>query len=132
MTKGRIALAKRKKRKQQKRRYHYDDYTPAVSLFTIAVRSMVLNWIENEVKPLLEDRSSTESADKIYRFDFRKGTTRMFKMSLARFLNSIGRSEGTKYGLMMIFRYFCDPKHSSISCKEDGLRTSINREFMRY
>jgi len=132
MAKGRISLEKRKVRKREKRRYRYDDYTPAVALFTKAVRNEALIWIENEVKPLLEDRTSTESADKIYRFDFKDGTIRKFKRSLARFLRRIGRSKGTKYGEMMIFRYFCDTNHSSISCKEDGLRASINREFMRY
>ena len=132
MTKGRISLEKRKVRKREKRRYRYDDYTPAVALFTKAIRNEALIWIENEVIPLLEDHSSKETADKIYRFDFKDGTSRKFKRSLARFLMSIGRSKGTKYGEMMIFRYFCDTKHSSITCKEDGLRTSINREFVRF
>ncbi len=132
MAKGRISLEKRKVRKREKRRYRYDDYTPAVALFTKAVRNEALIWIENEVIPLLEDHSSKETADKIYMFNFKDGTIRKFKRSLARFLMSIGRSKGTKYGEMMIFRYFCDPKHSSISCKEDGLRTSINREFVRF
>ena len=132
MVKGRISLEKRKVRKREKRRYHYDDYTPAVALFTKAVRNMALIWIENEVMPLLEDRSSNVSADKIYQFNFKDGSIRIFKRSLAMFLKSIGRSKGTKYGEMMIFRYFCDPKHSSISCEEDGLRTSINRELMRF
>ena len=103
-----------------------------MALFTKAVRNEALIWIENEVIPLLEDHSSKETADKIYRFDFKDGTSRNFKRSLARFLMSIGRSKGTKYGEMMIFRYFCDTKHSSITCKEDGLRTSINREFVRF
>ena len=129
MAKGRSSIEKRKARKQQRRRYHYDDYTPVVALFTLAVRDMALEWIEKEVKPLLEDYSITENADEIYRFEFKDGTLRMFKRRLAKFLKRIGGAKGTKYGEMMIFRYFCDAKHSTISCKEDSLKSSVNREL---
>ena len=129
MSKGRISLEKRKVRKQQRRRYHYDDFTPVVALFTLAVRGIACEWIENEVKPLLEDYSITENADEIYWFNFKDGTLRQFKRSLAKFLKRTGGAKGTKHGESMIFRYFCDPKHSTISCKEDSLRSSINREF---
>lgn len=129
MSKGRISIAKRKVRKQQKRRFHYYDVTPIVELFTLAVRNLAIEWIEESVKPLLEDDSACLSADKIYYFKFKKGEIRKFKKALARFLKSIGRGKGTKYGEMMILRYFCDPNHSNISCKEDSLKTSIAREF---
>lgn len=129
MTKGRSSIEKRKVRKQQRRRYHYDDYTPAVALFTLAVRDMACEWIEKEVKPLLEDYSRTKNADEIYWFNFKDGTLRMFKKRLAKFLKSIRGAKGTKYGEMMIFRYFCDSIHSTISCKEDSLKSSVNREL---
>jgi hypothetical protein len=90
---------------------------------------MACEWIEKEVKPLLEDYSRTKNADEIYWFNFKDGTLRMFKKRLAKFLKSIGGAKGTKYGEMMIFRYLCDPNHSSLSCQEDSLKTSIYREL---
>ena len=92
-------------------------------------RQLFAEFAEKEVKPLLEDYSRTKNADEIYWFDFKDGTLRMFKRSLAKFLKRIGGAKGTKYGEMMIFRYFCDSKHSTISCKEDSLKSSINREL---
>lgn len=130
MAKGRISLEKRKVKKQQKRRYRYDDYTPAVALFTLAVRDLAIGWIEVDVKPLLEGNFAHSSADEIWYFDFKEGTLRIFKRSLARFLKRIGIGKGTKYGELMIYRYFCDPNHSTISCTEDSLKSSIRRELL--
>lgn len=130
MTKGRITLEKRKAKKQQKRRYRYDDDSPVVELFTIAVRNMAIEWIEKDVMPLLEDYSAHFSADEIHFFEFKEGTLRTFKRSLARFFKSIGGKKGTKYGDNMIIRYFCDPRHSTILCKENSLKSSIRREIL--
>ena len=130
MAKGRISLEKRKARKQQKRRYRYDDSTPVVELFTLEVREVAIEWIEKDVKPLLEGYFACFSADEIWYFDFKEGTLRTFKRSLARFLKRIGIGKGTKYGELMIYRYFCDPNHSTISCTEDSLKSSIRRELL--
>lgn len=130
MAKGRITLKKRKERKQQKRRYHYDDYTPVTALFKPAVYDYAIDWIDKEVKPLLDDKSASVDANAIYYFAIKEENLRRFKRSLARLLKKIGRAKGTKYGEMMIFRYFCDPLHSTILCKEDSLKTTITRELL--
>ena len=130
MAKGRLSLEKRKAKKQQKRRYRYGDLTPAVDLFTLAVRDLAIEWMEKDVKPLLDGHLALKCAEGLYYFTFRNGTLRAFKKSLARFLVRIGGKQGTKYGEIMIIRYFCDPKHSTISCKEDSLRSSIRREIL--
>jgi hypothetical protein len=130
MTKGRISLEKRKVRKQQRRRFRYDDQTPIVELFSLTVRDSAISWLEKEVLPLLVGNTKIFSAEEIFYFDIKNNNQRHFKKSLAKFLKKIADVKGTKYGEMMIFRYLCDPNHSSLSCQEDSLKTSIYRELM--
>ena len=95
-------------------------------------------WYEKELKTFLKNAENSDYS-KICYFDFkmkpymRRSTKEYsyseFCKSLAAFLKSIKRKNGTTHGLSMIFRYLTDEKHSNLWVEESVLKASVYKEF---
>ena len=130
----RISLKTREARIQKRRRYHYFSTTPFVYLIKEEHHQAFHTWYDKELRSFLKGAEGIEFFE-IYKFDFKlkpysKETNySAFIFSLAKFLSDIGRGDGLKVKLSMIFRYLTDNNHSNLPISENDLKSRVYKAF---
>ena len=137
MTTKRISIKTREARIVRRRRYHYYNNTPLIKLIKPEYHHMFRRWYQDEMKTFLKNAEDFDYSE-IFWFDFKmkpymrstkEYSYSAFCKSLAGFLKSIKKKDGTTYGISMIFRYLTDKKHSNLWVEEKELKASIYKEF---
>ena len=132
--KKRISLKTREERITRRRRYHYNSNTPFVDLIKPEYHHVFHQWYNNELKKFLRGTDGIEYFE-IHQFDFKLVpyskdlSYSAFVFSLAKFLSDIGKGDGLKVKLSMIFRYITDKKRSNLPLSEDRLKRLVYNAF---